>query len=166
MVRGRLAPVLDRGLLPGLLPGGFILTAVFALVALAAPSFSAMKNPEVIYPGPGVRDVRPLSTYFAGVAGTPGDTDVYLLEGDESAGGKSGGTALILGGTHADEPAGILSAVLLVERARVTAGRVFVISHANASAATHTPSQEGYPRFFTIGRANRGPSLERRRPSG
>lgn len=86
-----------------------------------------------------------LSAWFAGLAGTPGDTNVYLLEGQ-----PAGGTMLVLGGTHADEPAGHLAAVILVERARVSAGRLIVIPRANASGFTHNFPQEAHPMFIEV----------------
>jgi hypothetical protein len=57
---------------------------------------------------------------------------------------------LILGGTHANEPSGYLAAVLFVENAMPSSGRLFVIPAANASAMTHTDYMEGAPRKFTI----------------
>jgi hypothetical protein len=68
--------------------------------------------------------------------------------------GVAGGTLLVIGGTHASEIAGSLTAVLMVENLRVGAGRVFLIPYANASAATHNEPQEGHPQrvvFETAG---------------
>ena len=56
----------------------------------------------------------------------------------------------MLGGTHGDEPAGYLAAVVLVERATVGAGRLIVIPRANASGFTHNFPQEGHPSHFLI----------------
>lgn len=98
-------------------------------------------------PGPATHDIRPgegvsesymLSRYFPGLAGTPGDTPVYVL-----AGSKPGPTMLILGGTHGDEISGAMSATLLIERARVEAGRLIVVPRANNSASTY--NQPGLP---------------------
>jgi hypothetical protein len=104
-----------------------------------------MNKPDPIFPGPGVTKTTRLSDYFPGLRGTPGDTPVYLLEGR-----KPGGTALILGGTHGDEPSGYLTAVLLVENAVPAAGRLIVIPRANASGFTHNVPQEGHPQAFFI----------------
>jgi hypothetical protein len=111
--------------------------------------FTRVHARESIVRGPGVGRVVPLSTYFAGLAGSPGDTDVYVLDS-----GKPGGALLVIGGVHANEPAGMLAAVLVVENARVSAGRVFVIPQANASAATHVESSEGLPAQFSIATAS------------
>ena len=43
------------------------------------------------------------------------DTPVYVLDG-----AQPGGTIVVLGGTHGDESAGYLAAVVLVERARIS----------------------------------------------
>lgn len=125
--------------------GPLVLAAAVAVAAAVTPGFRAMHAPDRIVRGPGVRAVTPLSTYHRALAGTPGDTDVYDLRGD-----RPGGTVLVLGGTHADEPAGYLAAVVLIEQALVDAGRVIVIPRANASGFTHDFPQEAHPSSFTI----------------
>ena len=94
-----------------------------------------------VRPGPGVSSSRMLSTYLDGLAKTPGDTRVYLLEGKEP-----GGTAVVLGGTHGNEIAGIMAATVLVERARVAKGRLIVIPNANNSAVELHGSAEAWAR--------------------
>lgn len=122
-----------------------ILAAVAAIIALVVPDSLAMRNPDLIRKGKGVTEIRKLSAYFDGIAGTRGDTDIYVLDS-----GKPGASALILGGTHPNEPSGYLAAVLFVENALPSAGRIFVIPAANASAMTHTDYMEGTPRKFAI----------------
>jgi len=101
-----------------------------------------------VRPGPGVR-TRSLSDYLPSLAGTPGDTAVYVLEGS-----AAGGTAFVTGGTHAGEIGGIMAAVLLVERAKVESGRLIVVPHANNSASTYLdPVLKSSPRTFTIAAA-------------
>jgi predicted deacylase len=112
---------------------------------LTGREFLSVHQKQTIVKGPGVTRVVDLSSYFAGLKGTAGDTEVYVLEGE-----KPGGSMLVMGGVHANEPAGMLSAVLLVENARMKAGRLFVIPQANASAATHVESSEGFPTQFTV----------------
>ncbi len=60
------------------------------------------------------------------------------------------------GGTHSDEQAGYLAAVVLVETARLSAGRLIVIPRANASGFTYNVPQEGHPQRFEIA-TPRGP---------
>jgi predicted deacylase len=122
-----------------------LLVIAAAATAVSGWQFHAVHERQTVGKGPGVTRVVPLSTYFAGLAGTPGDTDVYVLES-----GKPGGTLLVMGGVHANEPAGMLAAVLVAENARLTSGRAFVIPQANASAATHVESSEGFPTRFAI----------------
>jgi hypothetical protein len=100
---------------------------------------------DAIVPGPGVTSATRLSAYHPSLAGTDGDTPVYELRGE-----APGGTVVVLGGTHADEPAGYVAAVLLVEQARVEAGRLLVVPRANASGFTHNYAQEGHPPFFEV----------------
>ena len=56
----------------------------------------------------------------------------------------------MLGGTHPNEPSGVLTAVLLIENARPAAGRLIVIPRANESGFTHTDYSEGAPQHFAI----------------
>ena len=57
---------------------------------------------------------------------------------------------LVLGGTHANEPAGHMAAIALVESAKVNAGTLYVIPRANNSAFTHDDPQEGTLQLFHI----------------
>jgi hypothetical protein len=123
---------------------GLLLLAA-AVAAAAGTAFARMHRPDVIVRGPGVTDVRRLSAYLPNLAGGPGDTDVYELRG-----AAPGGTFLLLGGTHPQETSGVLAAVLLIENARVTRGRLLVVPQANASGFTHTDPMEGFPATFTV----------------
>jgi len=127
-------------------PTGAVLLLCAVTVALvAAPAFTRMRRPDLIVPGPGVSRVTALSAYLPALTGTPGDTAVYVLEGR-----RPGGAVLVLGGTHGDEPAGYIAAVVLVERARVERGRLIVVPRANESGFTHNVPQEGHPQQFTV----------------
>ena len=121
---------------------GFVALAV---MAVSGRSFVSLREAQTVVRGPGVSRVVPLSTWSEGLRGTAGDTNVYVLDS-----GKPGGTMLVMGGVHANEPAGMMAAVLLVENARLAAGRLIVIPQANASAATHVESSEGFPTRFTV----------------
>jgi len=121
---------------------GFVALAV---MAVSGRSFVSLREAQTVVRGPGVSRVVPLSTWSEGLRGTAGDTNVYVLDS-----GKPGGTMLVMGGVHANEPAGMMAAVLLVENARLAAGRLIVIPQASASAATHVESSEGFPTRFTV----------------
>jgi predicted deacylase len=84
-----------------------------------------------VRPGPGISRVTWLSDWVPGLEGTPVDTRVFILEGS-----TKGDTVFVLGGTHENEIAGIMTALLLVEKARVVSGRLIVITNGNNSAAT------------------------------
>lgn len=130
--------------------GNRISAAVLLLAGAAAgvwagASFLAMGNNETLYPSPGLTRRALLSDYFPGVKDTPGETEVFVFEGEEP-----GANVLIIGGVHANEPAGFLAAVLLVEKLRVGKGKVVVIPRANASGFTSNEPQEGNPQRFSI----------------
>jgi predicted deacylase len=119
-----------------------------ALVFLAASgaSFYAQRRlAEPVVLGPGVTRVARLSSYGASLAGTANDINLYVLEGREP-----GGTVLVFGGTHAEEPAGRLAAWMLVEHATLARGRLIVALSANRSASTVTRPGAAYPPDFTI----------------
>jgi len=124
---------------------GILLAAAILVIALVTPGYIAMRRPDFIRKGPGVTRIAMLSDYFAGIKGGEEDTEVYVLDS-----GKPGGSALVLGGTHGNEPAGFMAAIVFAENAVPTAGRLFVIPHANASAVTHADPMEGTPHSFTI----------------
>ena len=145
-----------------------LLPLVCALLFAGARSTFAAPSPGVP-PGTAtiLHDVRPaqpaervrvawLSEWFDGLAGTPADTRVFIIDS-----GAPGATVFIAGGTHANEIAGILTAVLLAERAMPSAGRLLVIPDLNNSASTYTESAKmpswiridtaHGPRFFKYG---------------
>jgi len=122
-----------------------VTAALFSMVGLfagwqAALSFLDHRVPEPIVPGPGVSEMRMLSEWFPRLEGTPGDTEVYVLTGE-----GTGGSMLVLGGNHPNEPASFLTATLLIENATVQTGTLYVIPRANASAFSHNDPQEGHP---------------------
>jgi hypothetical protein len=127
------------------------ISAAIILLASAAVSFFAgrefllMHEPDVFYPSPSLTREGALSDYFPGLKGTPNDTKVYFFEGAED-----GPTALLLGGTHGNEPASALAAVVILENVHVSAGRLIVLPRANESGYTCTDPMEGYPQFYTI----------------
>jgi len=121
--------------------------ALSAIVAVT-PRFEAMHQVEAIRKGPGVTAVKSLSDYAAGLKGGAGDTEIYVLDS-----GRPGGTAVILGGTHPNEPSGHLTAVMIIENGVPTRGRLIVIPRANASGFTHTDYSEGSPQRFQLSTA-------------
>jgi hypothetical protein len=117
-----------------------------ALAAFAGLSFYHSRHlREPVVPGPSLARVAKLGEYFGGVRGTVNDLNVYVLEGVEP-----GGSVLVLGGTHPEEPAGRLAAWILAENAALARGRLFVILSANRSGTTVTRLGGAYPPDFTI----------------
>ncbi|MBS3788666.1 succinylglutamate desuccinylase/aspartoacylase family protein [Candidatus Bipolaricaulota bacterium] len=116
----------------------FLLLIVFTFTALARAPVS-----HDIRPGYGVNDIKWLSDYFQPLHDTPGDSKVYVLQGEDPS-----GKALILGGTHSNEAAGILTAILLVEQSNVSVGTLYVVPHANNSASSYTDPRYEVPEWL------------------
>lgn len=116
-----------------------------AIIVYLGVTFTSMWQDQPIYPGPGVTEVRMLSDYNPALKGTHGDTEIYVLDS-----GNPGASILVLGGTHPNEPSGVVAAVTLIENCQPKTGVLYVIPRANHSAFTCTDPQEGAPMFFTI----------------
>lgn len=102
-----------------------------------------------IKPGKGVTAQRRLSQWLPALAGTPGDTAVFVLEGK-----APGPTVFVAGGTHNMEMAGVIAATLLVERAVVQRGRLIVVPRANASGASWRDPKDLGPGEYTFDTAS------------
>lgn len=122
-----------------------ILVCSLVVAFLAGKEFVKMREPAPIYKGEGVTDVKMLSEYFPGIKGTHADTEVYILKGKEE-----GGSTLVLGGTHPNEPAAYLAAITIIENAKVNKGTMYVVPRTNNSAFSHNDPQEASPQRFHI----------------
>jgi hypothetical protein len=118
-----------------------LVLAAFAGISFRASRF--LKEPVVA--GPSVARVATLGEYFAPIKGTANDANVFFLEG-----AKPGGTVLVLGGTHPEEPAGRLTTWILAENAVLDQGRIIVLNSTNRSASTVTRPSGAYPATYTI----------------
>ena len=126
--------------------GAVLFPLLAAIACLSAGfDFSESRHGKPPQPSPELTGTGGLSDYLPALRHTRGDSEIYFFEGEES-----GGTVLILGGTHPNEPAGFISASLLVENLKVARGRVIVLPQANASAFTATEPQEAYPASFLL----------------
>ena len=110
-----------------------------------------------IRPGDGVTGQRKLSDYFQPLRDTNLDTDVYILDS-----GKPGATGLLIGGTHGNEMAGSVAALVALENGVVTTGKLIVIPYTNRSAQSvkdtrnhieprHLIQSRGGERYLTYG---------------
>ncbi len=122
-----------------------LLLFAIAICFLSALKFLSMQKKEAIFPSHGLTSRKMLSSYFPELKKTWGDTDVYLYEGQEK-----GGNLLILGGAHANEPAGFMTAVLLIENIQVSTGKIIIVPRANNSGFTHSQPQEGNPQRYSL----------------
>ena len=117
-----------------------------ALMLFAGISFYRIRHlKEPVVLGPGVTQVKKLSEYFKGIKGTINDSYVYMLEGK-----NPGGTVLVIGGSHPEEPAARLAAWIFTENAVLEQGKLLVILSANRSATTVTRLGGAYPPDYTI----------------
>lgn len=123
----------------------FFLVLALGVSIVTGADFLAKRKPFPIYKGPGVTEIRMLSEWFEGLSGSPGDTEVYVLDSV-----VPGASMLVLGGTHPNEPSSHISAVMLVENAVPAAGVLYVMPRSNTSGFTHNDPQEGAPQSFTI----------------
>jgi len=121
------------------------LIASVAIMISTGMNFLAAREVPLPEWGPSVTEVKMLSDWFDGLKDTNGDTPVYVLKGE-----GEGGSALVLGGTHANEPSGYMAAITFIETAVVEAGTIYVIPYTNHSAMTHNDPGEGNLQYFTL----------------
>lgn len=125
-----------------------VLTAVITYIS--GSSYLKMRNPDMnvdrIVAQQGFSKTK-LSSYFDGIKDSPADTDVYIYQGEEP-----GGTVLVLGGTHPNEPATATAAVVMLENTVVKKGRLIIVPYANAMGRTHTYPQDAHPQTYDITR--------------
>jgi hypothetical protein len=125
---------------------GIALVAWAVILVFAGIAFAQHRQyKETVVLGPGVTEVKSLSDYFAPLKGTTNDCNIYILDS-----GNPGGTLLVMGAVHPEEPATNLAAEVLVENAQPVSGRLIVAIHENRSASTVTRPGDAYPQFFTI----------------
>lgn len=122
-----------------------LLLAACLLSFFSGKEFRSMHRDDLIFPSDGLTEEKHLSDYFSGLKKTPGDTPVFIFQGK-----NPGGNLLILGGTHPNEPAGYVTAVLLAENIRVQTGKVIIIPWANHSGFSHDDPHEGNPQRFPL----------------
>lgn len=123
-----------------------ILAVVFCALGVAGWLFRehrTFKEPVVV--SEHVTSVKKLSEYSDVVKGTVNDCNVYIFDS-----GKEGGTMLLFGGSHPEEPAPNMAAQIFTENLKVTQGKIIVINRLNTSASTCTRMGEAYPRFFHV----------------
>jgi hypothetical protein len=125
--------------------GVVILLGAILMVSAGVSFYNSRNLREPVVLEPGVTGVKKLSSYFSDLEGTVNDANVYFLEGNEP-----GGTILVLGGTHPEEPAGRLTTWIFTENAVVDQGRVIVVNSANRSATTVTRLGGAYPPDYSI----------------
>lgn len=122
-----------------------ILAASVVISFISAREFLLMREPDIFYPSPSLTREGMLSDYFDGLKGTANDSRVYCFEGEQD-----GSTVLLLGGTHSNEVASAIVAVVILENVEVSVGRLIVLPRACNSGYTCTDPMEGCPQFYSI----------------
>lgn len=131
--------------------GNWTIKSIFIIITLAIAIISAVQFYQhrhyqlPIVAGPGVTKVVKLSDYCESLKGTMADTYVFFLEGKEP-----GGKVLMIGNTHSNEPAGLLTTLIFIENAVVEKGTLIIIPEFNNSGSRVTHFGDGYPLFFEI----------------
>ena len=123
----------------------FLLLIVALIGIIAGLSFNKMKIDEPLFPSEYLTGKGKLSDYFEDIRGSAGDADVYFFDSE-----VEGSTVFLAGGTHPNEPAGFMAAVLILENLKVEKGRVIVVPRLNKSAFTTNDPMEAFPQSFTI----------------
>ena len=95
-----------------------------SIAIMIGTSFNFLAARELPLPmeGPTKPEIHMLSEWNPHLKDTNGDTPVYVLNGKEP-----GGSALILGGTHPNEPSGYMGAFTFIETAVIEKGTAYVI---------------------------------------
>jgi len=122
-----------------------LLLFILVICFLSALKFLSMQKKEAIFPSEELTSRKMLSSYFQSLKNTRGDTEVYIYDGQEK-----GGNLFIMGGAHPNEPAGFITAVLLIENIQVTKGKIIIVPRGNSSAFTHSDPQEGNPQRYSF----------------
>jgi len=130
-----------EGLVKAAMAGAFLGLVLWG----GLPLFRHRHHDIPIIKGPGVTTVLRLSDFSPRLKGTAGDTPIFVLQGKEP-----GGKALIMGNTHANEPEGMLAALVFIENAVVDKGTLYVIPFFNNSGSRNTRPGDGYPLYFDV----------------
>ena len=104
--------------------------------AIVSIAMSSCASVEPRSPGEALR----LSSYSPALRGDPADALVYVLDS-----GRPGGTLLVVGGTHANEIAGIAAATMIAELAVPEEGRIIVIPCLNSSGLDYADAIDPRP---------------------
>jgi predicted deacylase len=124
-------------------------TLILILLALSilggVPLYRHRHYRTPVVAGPGVTKVIKLSEFVPSLKGTMADADVFILEGKEP-----GGKVLVMANTHANEPAGLLATIIMVENAVVEKGTLIIIPEFNNSGSLNTKPGDGYPLYYDI----------------
>ncbi|MDD4012076.1 MAG: succinylglutamate desuccinylase/aspartoacylase family protein [Sphaerochaetaceae bacterium] len=122
-----------------------ILAAALILAILAGVQFAGLRQGCDSFVPSMACKTRHLGDYEPSLRGTAGDAPLYIFDS-----GTEGGTLFVMGGTHPNESAAILSTYVLMENLALEKGRVIVLPIASISASTAGLSGFGYPSYYSL----------------
>lgn len=122
-----------------------VLTGLLILVFSGISFYQHRHMAEPVVISDYVTRVNKLGDYFEGVKSGINDCNVYIIEAEEA-----GGTILVMGGSHPEEPAGRLATWILAENAKMQQGKLIVVLSANRSGTTVTRPSGAYPQSYRI----------------
>ncbi len=122
-----------------------VIIAMITAGVIAAIDFEKMHEVEELFPSENLSKVGKLSDYNENLKGSNGDSDVYFYDS-----GKPGATVFLGGGTHPNEAAGYMAAVVILENLNIESGKAIIIPRMNRSAFTCTDPMEGLPTSFDL----------------
>lgn len=118
---------------------------LISLIIVGQKFYNYRQYKEKVVAGPGVTNVTKLGDYFEPIKDTVNDCNIYILDS-----GNPGGTAMVIGGAHPEEPAANISAQLLVENVVPKKGKLIVAIWSNRSASLNTRPGEAYPMYYHV----------------
>ncbi len=125
---------------------------VILLLALSISAYSAYiflsqrYTYDVVYPSSSFTELRHLSDYNPMLKGTFYDSPVFVFDS-----GVEGENVMILGGTHPNEVAGVLSSYFAIENAVVESGKLIVVPVINFSGQSATESGKASYPYYHVG---------------
>lgn len=123
-----------------------VLFVVGLIATIASIDFVSIRNKkDSVVPAPSYSYKKYLSDYEPSLKDSYSDSPLLFFDS-----GVPGDTIFVMGGTHPNESAGILSTYIVMENLELERGRVIVLPIANHSASTNGLSGFAYPSSYAL----------------